>query len=652
MRLNCAKLAEHMMKTPPCKKILIVEDEVIVSRDIRLQLEMLGYDVIGETRYGEEAVDLTLRLDPDLVLMDIQLGGEMNGIQAGRQIIEETDKPIVFLTAFASGDLFEQAKAISPAGYILKPFEERELRIILEMAVYKQKVEHELRLKSNALSAAANAVVITDKTGLIEWANRSFTLNSGYSAEEAFGKRPGELLKSGKHPPEFYQEMWETITRGEVWDGEITNKRKDGTLYQERMTITPIFAASGAITHYIAIKQDITQEKALETMYLRAQRLESIGTLAGGIAHDLNNILAPILMSGDLLLNETLTPDQRKMVELIHESAKRGADVVRQVLAFARGEDGNRTEIQLRHLIVERCNVSRQTFPKNIQVEEQVPRDLWPVQADPTQIHQVLMNLMINARDAMPKGGTLTVTACNRIIDKENRYLSNELKPGPCVELTISDTGTGIPPDIIERIFDPFFTTKAPGKGSGLGLSSAMGILRGHKGALRVNSTPGEGSTFKLFLPADARKNQSPVQPELPHLPAGNQEPVLVVDDEDSIRWMIRNTLQSLGYRVELARNGQEALEKIQDRKTDPYRLLLLDLMMPVMNGPELVSRLKPDFPELPVLIMSGMLPENGLEQYPGLSHLPFLQKPFSIETLANLVAEQLKSGPVPPPKG
>ncbi|MCC5844730.1 MAG: response regulator [Verrucomicrobia bacterium] len=640
------------MKTPPCKKILIVEDEVIVSRDIRLQLEMLGYDVIGETRYGEEAVDLTLRLDPDLVLMDIQLGGEMNGIQAGRQIIEETDKPIVFLTAFASGDLFEQAKAISPAGYILKPFEERELRIILEMAVYKQKVEHELRLKSNALSAAANAVVITDKTGLIEWANRSFTLNSGYSAEEAFGKRPGELLKSGKHPPEFYQEMWETITRGEVWDGEITNKRKDGTLYQERMTITPIFAASGAITHYIAIKQDITQEKALETMYLRAQRLESIGTLAGGIAHDLNNILAPILMSGDLLLNETLTPDQRKMVELIHESAKRGADVVRQVLAFARGEDGNRTEIQLRHLIVERCNVSRQTFPKNIQVEEQVPRDLWPVQADPTQIHQVLMNLMINARDAMPKGGTLTVTACNRIIDKENRYLSNELKPGPCVELTISDTGTGIPPDIIERIFDPFFTTKAPGKGSGLGLSSAMGILRGHKGALRVNSTPGEGSTFKLFLPADARKNQSPVQPELPHLPAGNQEPVLVVDDEDSIRWMIRNTLQSLGYRVELARNGQEALEKIQDRKTDPYRLLLLDLMMPVMNGPELVSRLKPDFPELPVLIMSGMLPENGLEQYPGLSHLPFLQKPFSIETLANLVAEQLKSGPVPPPKG
>jgi len=640
------------MKPPPCQKILIVEDEVIVSRDIRLQLELLGYQVVGETRLGEEALELTLRLDPDLVLMDIQLGGAMNGIGAGRQIIEETGKPIVFLTAFASGGLFEQAKAISPAGYILKPFEERELRIVLEMAMYKQKVEHELRLKSNALSAAANAVVITDKNGLIEWANRAFTLNSGYSYEEALGKRPGDLLKSGKHSPDFYRDMWETITRGEVWEGEITNTRKDGTDYQERMTITPIFAASGVITHYIAIKQDITQEKALESLYLRAQRLESIGTLAGGIAHDLNNILAPIIMSGDLLLSEPLPPDQRKMVKLIQESAKRGADVVRQVLAFARGEDGNRTEIQLRHLILERCNVCRQTFPKNIRVDEQIPGDLWPVQADPTQIHQVLMNLMINARDAMPEGGTLTVAAGNHIIDKEDLSLKHELKPGPCVVITITDTGTGIRPEIIDRIFDPFFTTKAPGKGSGLGLSSAMGILRGHKGTLRVNSLPGEGAAFQLFLPADAPKKHETPQQDLPRLPAGRQEPILVVDDEDSIRWMIRNTLQSLGYRVELARNGQEALEKVLNRNGDPFRLILLDLMMPVMNGPELVSHLKEDAPDLPILIMSGMLPENGFEQYPGLTHLPFLQKPFSIENLALLVAEHLSSAPVPPLKG
>ncbi len=634
------------MRTPACQTILIVEDEVIVCRDIRQQLELLGYQVAGETRFGEEALDLTRRLDPDLILMDIQLAGDMNGIQAGRLLIEETGKPVVFLTAFAGGDLFEQAKELSPAGYILKPFEERELRTVLDMAVYKQKIEQELRLKSNALSAAANAVVITDAEGSIEWANRAFSLNSGYTPEEALGRKPGDLLKSGKHPPEFYRDMWETITRGEVWDGEITNKRKDGTLYQERMTITPIFTPAGMITHYIAIKQDITQEKALETLYLRAQRLESIGTLAGGIAHDLNNILAPILMSGDLLLNETLQPDQRKMVELIQQSAKRGADVVRQVLAFARGEDGNRSEIQLRHLILDRCKVSRQTFPKNIQIDENIPRDLWPVFADPTQIHQVLMNLMLNARDAMPQGGTLSISARNHTVERDNLCLKNEMAPGPCVIISVSDTGTGIDPAILERIFDPFFTTKPTGKGSGLGLSSAMGIVRGHKGALRVESAPGEGSTFHLYLPADMKKQSEQAHPELPSLPVGHQEPILVVDDEDSIRWMIRNTLQSLGYRVELACNGLEALEKIQARTQDPYRLILLDLMMPVMDGPALVTTLKKSAPDLPVIVMSGMLPENSPEPLPEIVRLPFLQKPFSIESLATLVARELQPLP------
>jgi two-component system cell cycle sensor histidine kinase/response regulator CckA len=635
-----------LMNNPPCNSILIVEDEVIVIRDIRLQLERLGYQVAGETRTGEEALVLTRTLNPDLILMDIQLGGKMNGIETGRQIMEETGKPVVFLTAFACGDLFEAAKRLSPAGYILKPFEERELRIILEMAFYKQKMEYELRLKSQALSAAANSVVITDQDGNIEWANNAFSLCSGYPLTEAIGKKPGELLKSGQHPPEFYREMWQTISSGEVWNGEIINKRKDGTLNHERMTITPLHAPSGTITHYIAIKQDITQEKSLEALYLRSQRLESIGTLAGGVAHDLNNILAPILMSSDLLLGEEIDPDQRRLLQLIQDSAKRGADVVRQVLAFARGEDGTRSEVQLRHLILDRCKISRETFPRNIEIVDDVPRDLWPVSADPTQIHQVLMNLMLNARDAMPEGGTLLLAGRNIEISSKQLHPGSRLKPGPCVQITVSDTGTGISSGHLDKIFDPFFTTKPSGKGSGLGLSSAMGIVNSHRGALFVESTPGRGSTFTVCLPASGVQCSLPPRKELPSMPSGNDETILVVDDEESVRWMIRSTLKSLGYQVELAQNGQEALEKIHEREADPYRLVLLDLMMPVMDGLTLIASLHESHPDLPLLLMSGMLPDTLDSSRPELKSLPFLQKPFSIEDLAESVAGLVHSSP------
>lgn len=631
------------MTAQPRRRILVVEDEVIVARDIRLQLELLGYTVVGELRTGQEAVEQTPLLIPDLVLMDIQLDGEMSGIEAARHILDTTGTPIVFLTAYASGPILEEAKTINPAGYILKPFEERELRIVLEMAFYKAKVEYELRLKSNALSAAANAVVITDRNGVIEWANKAFTLYTGYTPDEAYGKKPGELLKSGQHPPEFYETMWATITRGEVWNEEIINRRKDGSTYHEQMTITPIFAPSGVITHFIAIKQDITKQKTLEKMYLRAQRLESIGTLAGGIAHDLNNILSPILMSGDLLLAETLPPDQARMVELILECARRGADVVRQVLAFARGEDGNRSEIQLRHLIADLINVSRETFPKTILIEESLPRDLWTVSADPTQIHQVLMNLMINARDAMPDGGTLTIAVSNQTLTATDPLLSSELRPGPHVIIRVTDTGTGIDPDILDNIFDPFFTTKAPGKGSGLGLSSAMGILRGHKGTLLVESTPGKTTTFTCILPAKPAAPQPAPPQELPQLPRGQGQRILAVDDEDSIRWMIRNTLQSLGYSVDLAKNGLEAIEKLTQPGAQPVDLLILDMMMPGMDGRQTLLALKDTHPALPVLLISGMLPEGTNERTdPLLTPHPFLPKPFSIEALAQLVAQIL----------
>lgn len=630
------------MNTPAEQlKILIVEDEVIVARDIRVQAELLGYTVAGETRFGEEAPRLARELNPDLVLMDIQLGGPVNGVEAGRKIVEETGKPIVFLTAFASGDLFEEAKRISPAGYILKPFEERDLRIALEMALYKQKMEQELRLKSNALGAAANTVLITKADGRIEWANRAFFVNTGYNPPECLGKTPGELLKSGEHPESFYREMWETVSRGEVWSGEVVNKRKNGTHFVEQMTITPVFSAGGNITHYIAIKQDITEQKALERAYLRAQRMESIGTLAGGIAHDLNNILAPILMSSDLLLSENLSTDQRQMVELIYNAAKRGSEVIRQVLSFARGEESNQSEIQLRHLIAECCKIARETFPKNITVDEKVPNDLDPVLADPTQIHQVLMNLLINARDAMPEGGTVSISAENTLLDPVPPGLAKDLRPGPHIVISVQDTGPGIPDELLDRVFDPFFTTKANGKGSGLGLSSAMGIALGHKGALTVKSPFGLGACFSLYL-ATAKRSPSQDAPVSRNaIPSGKNQNILVVDDEDSILWMIRNALQALNYRIEVAEDGTAALEKLRNSSSE-FDLVLMDIMMPGMDGLTLLPILEREFPKLPVIVMSGMLPEHHESRHPRITAYPFLHKPFSIEILASSVAKTL----------
>ncbi len=273
----------------------------------------------------------------------------------------------------------------------------------------RKRAEEELRLESAALEAAANAIVITNRAGIIQWANPAFTNFTGYAIAEAAGRNPSELIKSGKHEPAFYKNMWDTILGGQVWHGEITNRRKNGSCYTEEMTITPVRDQRGEITHFVAIKQDITEKKMLESRLLRSQRLESVGRLASGIAHDLNNILAPMLMSAPVLRDAIKDPDIRQLVDTIESSAVRGAGVIKQLLTFSRGLEGERVPVQLKSLVLDMLNIIRETFPKNIVAAREAPANPWLVRGDATQLHQILMNLCVNARDAMLNGGKLTL---------------------------------------------------------------------------------------------------------------------------------------------------------------------------------------------------------------------------------------------------
>ncbi len=503
--------------------------------------------------------------------------------------------------------------------------------------------EHLIRLQTNALAAAANAVVITDADGNIVWVNRSFSRYTAYTPEEAVGHKPGELLKSGEQDEAFYQDMWQTITRGDVWNSEIINKRKDGTLYTEDMTITPLFDEAGSITHYIAIKQDITKSKELEAMFHRAQRLESIGTLASGVAHDLNNVLSPVMMSAELLAMHETDPKKLQMLQMLKESALRGSEIVRQLLSFARGADASFTSMNVRPLVKEICKVFKETFPKNITIRVEVKRDLWTATGDLTQIHQVLTNLMINARDAMPEGGNLLVSATNEVVGPELTQPYKDAGPGEYIRIQIEDDGVGISEEVRERIFDPFFTTKDLGKGTGLGLSTVLGIVKAHKGFITCDSRPDHGAVFRVYLPRSLEERSGLDQSQSAALPqVGNRERILVVDDEEAIRNMMVGTLDSLNYDVVTARNGKEALQ-IMAEHVDGFDAVFLDLMMPEMDGTTFLKTVPPDhLGSAHVIVISGLLEQMDLQE---IGHqVAYLPKPFAVDEMAKLLRAQLDS--------
>ena len=496
-------------------------------------------------------------------------------------------------------------------------------------------------LQSAALGAAANAVVITDSAGLVEWANPAFSNLSGWTLEESLGRRISELVKSDQQGPEFYQAMWDSLLDGKVWQGELVNRRKDGALRTERMTITPLRDATGQTSHYIAIKEDITEFKSIQEQLTHAQRMESIGTLAGGVAHDLNNILAPVMLITGSLLERQSKPQDQELLQMVLDATKRGADVVRQLLAFSRGVQGKRAPMQSRHLLQEVRRLIEETFPREITLRHHIPADLWPVVSDPTQLHQVLLNLCVNARDAMPAGGLLTIGARNAELAEGDPLLPPQGVPGRYVELSVADSGQGIPADIRQRIFDPFFTTKELGKGTGLGLSTVMGIVRSHGGWVGVESEPGHGALFRVYLPATATDLGQSTPPEDGAAQEGHGRLILLVDDEPSVRTAMGYALESAGYRVLPARDGQEAIELWLGRQED-VSLVLTDLMMPRMNGTALIRALRMYGSPVPILVSTGLGKSEDMEELTKLQVGTILPKPCTGADLLSAIRAQL----------
>ncbi len=880
-------------------RIFVVEDEVIVARDIMQQLGELGYEAIGTCTRGEEALVEVERLRPGLILMDIQLAGAMDGIAAAKLIRERYALPVVFLTAFAETETLNRAKLSEPFGYILKPFDERELRTVIEIALFKhqsdlnlraseerfrslietsldavmltgpegrifdanaaacamfrlsveelrkqgrtglvdatdprlaaalaerastgrfrgeitmvrgdgekfpaeissvvfrgtdgeirnslvirdvteqRRAEVLMRLQGAALSAAANAIVITNRQGVIEWANQAFTDLTGFGLGEVVGRAPGDLIKSGVHGEDYYQDMWTTILAGKVWHCEIVNRNKAGQHYSEEMTITPVRDDRGEISHFVAIKQDITErkrvlealrqseeryrllfdrnpvpmwlydaetlrfaavnetavrnygyteeeflgmtiaqirpeedlerfienvrssrdepltvaewrhrrkdgtilhvevmsrplmfngrparlvmaadiseKKQLQEQFLRAQRLESLGMLASGIAHDLNNMLAPILFAGPLLRTSVSSPRDLRILETLEKSAERGSGLVRQILAFAQGTSAAPRITQLKHIARDVVSIVEASFPKNIILEQHIASNAWPVQANPTQIHQIFLNLCVNARDAMPQGGTLAIRVGNRHLDSDEAAALPEGRAGDWLVLEVADTGTGIPADIVPRIWESFFTTKAPGKGTGLGLATVRSIVTAHLGFVDLETELGKGTTFRIFLPAsrDPETKGAESGSPFPVPVTTGAELILVVDDDDSVREIIAAVLAQHDYRVVTCADGVEAIVNYNAKSRD-IALVITDVDMPNLGGAILAATLRRLNPQLRIIAMSGLssagVARDDVEEIRRIA-AAFLPKPFSATELVAVVHRVLH----PEPKG
>ncbi len=506
----------------------------------------------------------------------------------------------------------------------------------------RYKAEETRRRLVTAIEQARESIVITDNRGVIEYVNPAFTDVTGYSRDEVIGLTP-RILRSGEHDTDFYRTIWETITAGRVWQGRIVNRRKDGILFTESATISPVRNTIGQITHFVAVKRDITHEVELEAQLRQAQKMEAIGTLAGGIAHDFNNILGAILGFTDMaLLHCEPGSPLHENLSHIRKGGKRAADLVQQILTFSRMTTAEKEPVPVVPLVRESLKLLRASLPATIEIEQELDAAGMNVLANPVKIQQVVMNLCTNAFHAMrDKGGLLTVTLAP-VPAAECRRMLTSVK-GDCVRLTVSDTGTGIDPETMERIFDPFFTTKGPGEGTGLGLSVVHGIVRDLGGTITVSSDPGQGTVFTVILPA-VRRDLSPVLANLNEPLPGGTEHILIVDDETDILETCKMMLQHLGYAVTLCSRPLKAVELVRAQE-ELYDLVITDQTMPKMTGTELINALLSIRPGLPIILCTGYSDKVNEEVARRAGARRLLMKPVELRKLARAIREVLDEG-------
>lgn len=686
-------------------KVALVDDSDVVRERVAATLSSLGgVAVVGQAGDVPEGLRLVRETKPDLLILDIGLPGE-SGITLLEIVKKEQLVPFVMmLTNQDHPKLREHCMELGANYYFHKPTEfEKMIDLCSELAnaarsahspdqpdsphpsfkipvetidpeeqravqlddinkqlrdeiAARQRAEHALREsqtqlrqledhsheQAQLLDLAYDAIIIRDLEDRVLFWNKSAQSLYGWAATEVLGRRIAEFLPDDTTTS---LEVRKVIFETGAWSGEVRLNTRKGCEIVVESRLTLIRDRDGKPKSVLAVNTNITERKRLETHFLRSQRMESIGMLAGGIAHDLNNVLAPIIMSTQLLDMETSDPGQKKKLNIIMASARRGADLVRQILTFYRNDQRTHQELSPAYLIKELRHIVGETFPKCIQVNADAPKGLWQVAGEPTQLHQVLMNLCVNSRDAMPSGGTLVIEAEN--VTATNPCASpagSPAKPAPYVLISVRDTGTGIAPEIREKIFEPFFTTKAPGKGTGLGLSTSLAIVKSHGGFIQVESEVGTGSVFRIYLPALDQGASTSSQTEQFQIPRGRGELVLVVDDEASVRLIMAQTLKTYGYRTLTANDGAEAVMIYQQRAAD-IAVVLVDLMMPVMDGVATIRKLAEINPKLKVIAVSGLESSDALAQAGESCARAFLPKPYTAANLLKTLSKILSEG-------
>jgi PAS domain S-box-containing protein len=502
------------------------------------------------------------------------------------------------------------------------------------------KAQQKITEQAALLDRAQDAIIIRDLRGQVTYWNQGATAIYGWTSAEAVGRPVVGLLYRDDAP---YLNAVEKILQDGEWTCEMHHSTKSGREVTVQSRWTLLRDDRGAPRSILTINTDITEKKRLEGQFLRAQRMESIGTLAGGIAHDLNNVLAPIIMSIDLLRLSHQSPENHEILNQVEVSARRGADLVRQVLSFARGVGGSRISVNVGSLINDVVKIAKETFPRSIEIRSEQAFDLHAVIGDPTQLHQVLINLCVNARDALPTGGLLVLSARNATITDE-MALRMQSSAGHFVQITVTDNGTGIPAEIHDKIFEPFFTTKELGKGTGLGLSTVLAIVRSHGGFLEVESQLGRGSRFHIYLPYTDHPVEPLSGPARKTVPLAGGELILVVEDEPPVRNLLRNILENHGYKVITADNGDNGLSAYAEHSAE-VRAVITDMMMPVMDGPALIQSLRKINAQVPVIAVSGLYQTLNIEKATAAGANTFLAKPFTAESILQCLHNVLENG-------
>jgi two-component system, cell cycle sensor histidine kinase and response regulator CckA len=634
-------------------RIVVVEDETIVAMDLTATLRSLGCNVLGVFDNGSAAIEAAIRDKPDLVLMDIRLKGPMDGIAAAKAIHERAAIPIIFLTAHGDVTTLDRAMGSSPYGYLVKPFDEGELQRAITVTMTRRKVEQlEHARKDDALweseekyrllldSVQDYAIVQLDLDGRIATWNRGAQQMTGFTAEEMVGKLIIEVNPEERNEARLRAQLDHVASSGRS-EIEGWRQRKDGTRFWAHVVRTPMVGRDGRIIGYVGVTHDETHRRTLEAQLLQSQKLDSLGKLAGGIAHDFNNMLMVIFSRAELLLrvNGSAEP-QRRYVNDIRNAATKSRDLTQQLLAAARRQVLQPQIVDLNEVVTSTMQLLTASLGENITIRTHVDERLWNIYADPGKLHQVLMNFSLNAREAMPEGGSLTVETRNVRVDADYVRQRPDLREGDYVQLIVSDTGVGIPPEIRDQIYDPFFSTR--GRGSGLGLAVVRGIIDQTGGQIWLYSEVGQGTTFKIFFP----RVRGPVLPvedlsdDSAVLSRGN-ESILVVEDEQLVRTIVRETLEEQGYRVVEASTQAEALAVARNASMK-IDLLLTDVVLPDRNGRSLSEAIHELRPRLPVIFMSGYT-DNAISEHGVLERgMRFLEKPVPTTVLLRAVRNAL----------